>query len=730
MQEFEIEIGFKKLIVKMNDWAIQASASVLAQYGGTVVLATVTQAEQARAGIDYFPLMVEYDERFYAGGKIGGSRFVRREGKPSDEAILTARMIDRALRPLFDDAQRQDVQIVITVLSFDKENDPDIIALIAASLALTISPISFNGPIAAVRLGLRENALIANPTYKERDESSLDLVLAGQGSTLTMIEAGANEVSEDECKKAFREGSAIIEKLVEFQKTIATRLAKEKRPVVKPEQSAALRQFVQSFAGKRLQEGLFKTSDVEVKKSLSEIRAELIEKVYTEFGSDMFAQAIGFFYEEVKQGLKENVLRKDIRPDGRKPADLRNISCSVGILPRTHGSALFMRGMTHALSVVTLGAPGEERLIDTMEIEEKQRYMHHYNFPPFSVGEVGPFRGPSRRDLGHGYLAQRALEPVLPSLEEFPYTIRVVTEILSSNGSSAMASACGSSLALMDAGVPIKAPVAGIAMGLIYESEDNFKVLTDIQGPEDQEGEMDFKIAGTSKGITAMQMDMKLQGLPFSVLDRTLDQAREARLQILETMNKQIAVARATISPIAPRVFRLMIDPAKIRFVIGPGGEVINGIIAKTGVKIDIENDGTVFITSPDEDSGLKAKEIVEQIIHEYKEGDVVKGKVSSITDFGAFVEITPGKEGLVHVSELADRYVEKVSDIVSLGDEVEARVIGVDREGKIRLSLKKANNLSHSSSPSSQDRRRAPSLHHGSRPTHQRRDNKNGSRE
>lgn len=728
MQEFEIEIGSKNLIVKINDWAIQASASVLAQYGGTVVLATVTQAEQARPGIDYFPLLVEYDERFYAGGKIGGSRFVRREGKPSDEAILTARMIDRALRPLFNDAQRQDVQIVITVLSFDKENDPDIIALIAASLALTISPISFAGPIAAVRLGFLEGSFVINPTYQQREASALDLVLAGHGSLFTMIEAGANEIMEDECKRAFREGAAIIKKLVEFQKTIAAQFAKEKYPVVKQEESSALRQFVQSFAGKRLRDALFKGSDAEVKKSLSEIRRELLENVYTQFSSDMFSQATAFFYEEVKRSLKENVLRKDVRPDGRKPNELRAISCSVGILPRTHGSALFMRGMTHALSVVTLGAPGDERLIDTMEAEEKQRYMHHYNFPPFSVGEVGPFRGPSRRDLGHGYLAQRALEPVLPSLEEFPYTIRVVTEILSSNGSSSMASACGSSLALMDAGVPIKAAVAGIAMGLLYESEDNFKILTDIQGPEDQEGEMDFKIAGTLKGITAMQMDMKLQGVPFSVLDTALDEAKEARARILETMNKEIMQARAATSPIAPRVFRLTIDPAKIRFVIGPGGEVINGIIAKTGAKIDIENDGTVFITSPDESSGLKAKEIVEQITHEYKEGETIKGIVSSITDFGAFVEIVPGKEGLVHISELADKYVEKVSDIVSLGDMVEARIIGVDREGKIRLSLKKANNLSSMSSPSSQDKRRTP-LYHGSKTTHQRRNNKDGFR-
>lgn len=728
MQEFGIEIGSRNLTVKINDWAMQASASVLAQYGGTVVLATVTQAEQARAGIDYFPLMVDYEERFYAGGKIGGSRFVRREGRPSDDAILAARMIDRALRPLFDNAQRKDVQIVITVLSFDKENDPDIIALIAASLALTISPIFFTGPIAAIRLGLIEGSFVVNPTYKERSASSLDLVLAGHGSFFTMIEAGANEVSEDECKKAFREGVAIIEKLVEFQKTVAEKFAKQKYPVIKQEQSSALRQFVQSFVSKRLQEALFKTSDIELKKSLSEIRSELLEKVYAEFNSDMFPQATMFFYEEVGISLKENVLRNDIRPDGRKPNELRAISCEVGILPCAHGSALFMRGMTHALSVVTLGAPGDERLIDTMEIEEKQRYMHHYNFPPFSVGEVRPFRGPSRRDLGHGYLAQRALQPVLPSLEEFPYTIRVVTEILSSNGSSSMASACGSSLALMDAGVPIKAAVAGIAMGLLYKSEDDFKILTDIQGPEDQEGEMDFKIAGTLKGITAMQMDMKLRGIPFSVLDKTLDQAKSARIKILETMNKEIAQARASISPIAPRVFRITIDPAKIRFVIGPGGEVINGIIAKTGAKIDIENDGTVFITSPDEASGLKAKEIVEQITHEYKEGDTIKGRVSSITDFGAFVEITPGKEGLIHVSELADKYVEKVSDVVSLGDIVEARVIGVDREGKIRLSLKKANHLPHTSSPFSQDKRRPPSQY-GQRTTHQQRYNKNESR-
>lgn len=722
IKEFSIDIDSRNLIFKVTDWASQASGSVLAQYGDTVVLATATQTDKPRSGITYFPLLVDYDERFYAGGKIGGSRFVRREGKPSDEAILTARMIDRSLRPLFDQAERRDVQIIITVLSFDKENDPDVLALLASSLALTLSPISFEGPVGAVRLGLKDGNFIINPTYKEREEGSLDLVAAGHKDSITMIEARAKEVGEEKIKEAYRYASTLIHKLVEFQHSIAAQFPVAKIPVVQPPYEPSVAQFVASFSKKHLQSALFKPSDTAVKASLDEIHSRLLEEVEKEFGGDAFSQAGTLFYKEVKEVLKDQVLKNNIRPDGRKSDQLRSITCSVGVLPRTHGSALFMRGMTHALSVVTLGAPGEEKLIDTMEIEEKQRYMHHYNFPPFSVGEVAPLRGPSRRDLGHGYLAQRALEPVLPPLDDFPYTIRVVTEILSSNGSSSMASACGSSLALMDAGVPIRRAVAGIAMGLVYESENNFKVLTDIQGPEDQEGEMDFKIAGTSEGITALQMDTKLEGVPFSVLDATVDQAKKARNEILSVMNGIIASPRPDISPIAPRVFRLQINPAKIRFIIGPGGEMINDIIAKTGTKIDIEDDGTVFITAPDEASGIKAKTIVEQITREYKEGDVVKGKVSSIRDFGAFIELGPGKEGLVHVSELADHYVKNVDEVVSLGEIVEARVIGVDREGKIRLSLKQANRLTADTPRShtfpQRPVRRKDEISHGPRPT------------
>ncbi|MBI3273523.1 MAG: polyribonucleotide nucleotidyltransferase [Candidatus Colwellbacteria bacterium] len=695
MEEFSLPLGSKKIIFKVTDWASQASGSVIAQYGDTVVLAAATQSNQARSGIDYFPLLIDYDERFYAGGKIGGSRFIRREGRPSDEAVLTARMIDHALRPLFNQSERRDVQVVVTVLSFDKENDPDIPALLASSLALTLSSITFSGPAGALRLCLAENGnMVINPTYKEREASRGEITVAGIEGKVTTIEVKAKEVGEEEVKTALREGVKHITALTSFQQEIAKKFAPIKSPVITKEQPQSLIRFVREFSAKRLGSSLFRKSDIQVKESIDQLQRELLGEAAKEFGQELLSLSINLFYENVEKIMLEKVLKEGVRPDGRKVDELRSLEAQVGILPRTHGSALFKRGMTHALSVITLGAPGEERWIDTMEEEAKQRYMHHYNFPPFCVGEVSPLRAPSRRELGHGYLAQRALEAVLPSQKDFPYTIRVVSEILSSNGSSSMASACGSSLALMDAGVPITSAVAGVAMGLMYESPDSYKVLTDIQGPEDQNGKMDCKIAGTAKGITAVQMDTKLQGVPLEVLSQTLDQARKARLEILEVMTKAIEKPRSSLSPLAPRVFSLLVDPSKIRFVIGPGGETINRIIAKTGVKIDIEDDGTIFITSPDEAAGASAKEIIEQITRDFKEGDLVKGKVSGMVDFGAFVEIAPGKEGLVHISELADGYVKQVKDVVSLGDMVDVRVIGVDREGKIRLSIKQANRL------------------------------------
>lgn len=721
MRQFDIELGNKKLVFKITDWALQASGSVLVQCGETVVLATATQGEKAREGIDYFPLLVDYDERFYAGGKIGGSRFIRREGRPSDEAILTARMIDRSLRPLFEKEERRDVQVVITVLSFDKQNDPDIPALLASSLALALSPISFDGPVGGIRLGWKDDHLLINPTYEERASSTLDLVLAGADEKIIMVETEAHEVSEDHLRKIIREGNALITKLVEFQNDIVKTYAPLKHPVTKKEVPEHLLSFVNQFSRKKLKEALFRKNDTAVKESLSLLRSELLETAYSEFGQFSAPQILSLFEDALGKMMTEEVLKNKIRPDGRKPDELRPISCETGVLPRTHGSALFLRGMTHALSVVTLGAPGDERWIDSMESEEKQRYMHHYNFPPFSVGEVSPLRGPSRRDLGHGYLSRRAIEPVLPSSDEFPYTIRVVTEILSSNGSSSMASACGSSLALMDAGVPLKRAVAGIAIGLVYKSENDFMVLTDIQGPEDHSGEMDFKVAGTSEGITAIQMDTKLKGVPLAVLDAALDQGKKARLEILSIMDTVIAAPRQELSHYAPRVIRLTIDPSKIRFVIGPGGETINDIIAKTGVKIDIEDDGSIFITSPDESSGQKAKEIVEQITRDFKEGDVVKGKIAGIRDFGAFVEIAPGKQGLLHVSELSDQYVKDVRDILSLGQTVEARIIEISHEGKIRLSLKQAHRLQSPStralSPKGPGDRKPPH-HHARRNT------------
>lgn len=713
MEEFSLQLGAKKLIFKITDWASQASGSVIAQYGDTVVLATATRSTQARSGIDFFPLLIDYDERFYAGGKIGGSRFVRREGRPSDEAVLTARMIDHALRPLFNQNERRDVQVVVTVLSFDKENDPDIIALLASSLALSLSPIPFAGPTGGLRLAVIDGKYVPNPTYLQREDSSFELSLAGVEDKVTMVEVKGRQVPEEEVKKAFREGMKFINTLVAFQEEITKKYSSVKSAVATQEISSSLSRFVGEFSRRRLAASLFKKSDIQVKESLDGLQGELLENVAGEFGGEAIPQAVPLFYSNVEKVMQEKILKEGIRPDGRMVDELRPLSAQAGILPRTHGSALFKRGMTHALSVVTLGAPGEERWIDTMEEETKQRYMHHYNFPPFCVGEVSPLRAPSRRELGHGYLAQRALQAVLPSQKDFPYTIRVVTEILSSNGSSSMASACGSSLALMDAGVPIINPVAGVAMGLIYESLDSFKVLTDIQGPEDQNGKMDCKIAGTAKGITAIQMDTKLHGVPLEVLDITLDQAKKARLEILEVMATAIEKPRPSLSPFAPRVLLLRVDPSKIRFVIGPGGETINRIIEKTGAKIDIEDDGTIFVTSPDEAAGKSAKEMIEQITRDFKEGDLVKGKVSRMADFGAFVEIAPGKQGLVHVSELSEGYVKDVKDVVSLGDIVDARVIGIDREGKIRLSIKQANRLAESKGAAVPAKRRLDN-HHG----------------
>ncbi len=689
MKEYKLDLNGKTLSLKVDHIAEQANGSVWAQYGETVVLATVTQSKNLREGIDYFPLSVDYDERFYAVGKILGSRFVRRESRPSDEAILTSRMIDRTLRPLFDKDERHDVQVIITVLSFDKENDPDILSLIASSTAIAISDIPWNGPVGGVRIAKAEDDnLIINPTYKERENSLFDVTVSGKDNTINMIEAGANEALESDIEKVFDEGVKIIKQICDFQKNIAKEVGASKMQVIKKEVDKDLEKEVKKLAGFKLEQALFQKDKKELNTKLDELFNFVAEEIKDKFGADKLKDAFNILNKLKDNLIKNNILEKEIRPDGRAIDEIRPISFETGLLPRTHGSGLFTRGMTKSLNIVTLGSPGDEKLIEGMEIQEKKRYMHNYNFPPFSVGEASPLRGPSRRDIGHGALAEKALKPVIPNSDVFPYTIRTVSEILSSNGSTSMASTCSSTLALMDAGVPIKSPVAGISIGLVYESEDNYKLLTDISGIEDGSGHMDFKVAGTEKGITAMQLDIKIEGLPIKVLKEALERAKKMRLFIIKEMKKVINAPREDLSKFAPRVIILKIDPKKIGMVIGSGGKTINEIIDSTGVKIDIEDDGSVFITSENKESGEEAKKIVENLVKEFKEGDVIKGKVVTIVDFGAFVELSPGRDGLIHVSQMGNTFVKTVHDVLKEGQEVEVKVIGVDPSGKIKLKL------------------------------------------
>lgn len=690
MKQFSLDIAGKTFTFTFNDLASQADGSVLAQCGETIVLATVLQEQRVKGGASFFPFMVNYDERFYATGKILGSRFVRREGRPTDEAVLTGRMIDRSLRPLFAKNERRDTQVTTTILSFDRENDPDVLSLFAASLALGVSDIAFDGPLGAIRLGRIGGKFVVNPTYKEREARDVDFVVAGKRDLVTMIDGEAKEISEEDGVSLIKEAFAWFEKIIAFQETIIKEQGKQKRAPLPVLENSSLARMVKDFCRDNVSKAFKQKSDKDAKEALRTLRGVFQDHVAKEMGAEHLGPAFDRFDEEIEHSLQELILKEGRRPDGRAVDELRPLSAEVGIFKRTHGSSLFQRGLTHALSIVTLGAPGDERLMEGMEAEEKQRFMHHYNFPSFSVGEVSPPRAPSRRELGHGYLAQKAVEGMLPPVEEFPYTIRTVTEILSSNGSTSMASACGMSMALMDAGVPMKKPVAGVAMGLVYESNNRFAVLTDIQGPEDQEGQMDCKVAGTRDGITAIQLDTKLQGLPLAIMEKTFHDARVARLKILEVMEKAIARPRVQLSPFAPRLLVITVDPSKIRFIIGPGGETINGIVAKTGAKIDIEDDGMVFITAQDSEGANEAKAIIESITRDIKPGDVIKGKVSGIMDFGAFVQLTPAKDGLVHISELGEGYVKSAGDIVKLGQEVEVTVLDIDPQGKVRLSMRK----------------------------------------
>ena len=684
LRVYERTIGGRVLTMETGKLAGQADGAVLVRYGDTVVLVTACATEQPREGIDFFPLTIDYEERLYAAGKIPGS-FFRREGRPTTEAVLAARLTDRPLRPLFPKGFRNDVQIVVTVLSADQENSPDVLGTIGASTAVCISSIPFGGPVSAVHVGYVEGEYVVMPTFSQLKDSEIDLTVSSTGEAVMMVEAGATGVSEELILGAIRAGHEANQEIVALQNEIIRDVGKEKTPVTKPELGEAVRNEVAKFLEGKLEEIVAAVNREERDRSLGERREELLERLGETYAAE---QILAAFDERVKLQIRGSILEKDVRPDGRGLKEIRPISAEVGILPRTHGSGLFTRGQTQALTIATLGSASEEQRLDTLSPEDTKRFLHHYNFPPFSVGEVRRMGSPSRRDIGHGALAERAIEPVIPAEDEFPYTIRLVTEVLSSNGSTSMASVCGSTLALMDAGVPIKGPVAGIAMGLIKGDDGNYKILTDIAGLEDAMGDMDFKVAGTAGGITALQMDIKVKGITPEIMGEALEQAREARLEILGKMHETIAESRQELSRYAPRMYRIKIPQAKIGTVIGPGGRVIRSIIEETKCTIDVEDDGTVFIGSISEEAANRAMEIIQGLTKEVEVGQIFTGKVTRITNFGAFVELTPGgKEGLVRISELADYRVPSVEDVVKLGDEIMVQVIEIDSMGRVNLS-------------------------------------------
>ncbi len=699
---YDIEWGGRKLTISFGKFALQANASCTVQYGDTVVLATAVINNTLREGLGYFPLSVDYEEKLYAAGKIKGSRFIKREGRPTDEAILTSRMIDRAVRPLFPSWLMNDVQVVLTVLSVDKENDSDIPALIAASCALTVSNIPWTGPIAGIRVGRIDDEWVINPTFEAREKSKLDLIFANYQDKVIMVEAGAKEVPENIVYDAFVYGTKHMSPVQKLLETIQKDIGQEK--MVEPQTAIeedgeedadeTYLQLTKEFLGKHLTTHLFDTAHT-TKASRKEAITQLKEKLDAhlqekQVGKEKRKKALEAVWSAVETEITRAIIEDKKRVDGRKLTDIRTLVSEVGLLPRTHGSGLFSRGETQILSVITLGSPGDEQITESMESNGKKRYMHHYNFPGFSVGEVKPLRGPGRRDIGHGALAEKALIPVLPDKEAFPYTIRVVSETLGSNGSSSMASVCGSTLALMDAGVPLKRPVAGIAMGTASREErDEFTVLTDLQDLEDGKGGMDFKIAGTTEGVTAIQMDTKTSGLPLRVVEQALTQGIDARKEVLQNLASALAEPRADLSPYAPRIITLRIDPDKIRNVIGPGGKIINEIIDTLGVQIDIEKDGLVMITGTNAENAQKALEWVNNLTREAKPGETFEGTVTRIMNFGAFVEVLPGQEGLVHISELDWQHVPSVEDVVKVGDNITVKVLEIDDQGRINLSRK-----------------------------------------
>ncbi len=686
---FRTSVGPHELAVELTPLAEQANGRVLVRYGDTTVLVTAVMSKSQREGGDFFPLTVDYEEKFYAAGKILGSRFIRRESRPSEEAILTDRLIDRTIRPRFDLRMRNEVQVVATVLSLDDENDPDIPALLGASLALSLSDIPWDGPVAGVRIGRRNGEWLVNPSFQERAASELDLVASGTAGKINMIEAGAREVSEPDIAAALERAGEEISKLITFQRDIIAAAKPEKTAVKLFEISGQTRDGLVKNFSSRIGEALWVKEKTARNRTLATLKEEWLAYARAEFPESTPGQIEYLWEDELDAIVHRRIIESGERPDGRRPDELRPLAAQAGALPRVHGSGLFIRGETQALSTLTLGGPGDQQLIEGMEIRGKRRFMHHYNFPPYSTGEVKPMRGPGRREIGHGALAERALLPLIPPRETFPYTIRIVSEILSSNGSTSMASVCAASLALFDSGVPMGKAVAGVAMGLMMQDDSRYRILTDIQGPEDHYGDLDFTVAGTREGITALQRDVKIEGVSVGLLRETLEQARAARLQILETMAGAIPAPREELSPYAPRITVLKIDPEKIGSLIGPGGKMINSIIAATGVDIDVEDDGSVFVISERADGMERAVLLIKQVTRELKPGDLLEGTVSRIFDFGAMVEVGPKQEGLIHISELAPWHVARVEDIVKVGERIPVVVREIDEQGRLNLSLK-----------------------------------------
>ncbi|EGL81935.1 Polyribonucleotide nucleotidyltransferase [Caldalkalibacillus thermarum TA2.A1] len=689
---YEMEWAGKPLRFEVGKMAKQANGAVLARYGDTAVLCTVTASKEPK-DLDFFPLTVNYEERLYAVGKIPGG-FIKREGRPSEKAVLASRLIDRPIRPLFPDGFRNEVHVISTVLSVDQDCSPEITAMIGSSLALMISDIPFAGPIAGVNVGRIGDELIINPTWQQLEKSDINLIVAGTQQGINMVEAGADEVPEEIMLEAMLRGHEEIQKLVNFQLEITKEVGKEKMEVELYEVAPEIEQAVEAFTKDRLLDVILVKEKKAREEAIQALKDETVQHISESIAEDdeerekKLKDVEIVFDSLLKKEVRRLITVEKIRPDGRKSDEIRSISCEVGLLARTHGSGLFTRGQTQALSVCTLGALGDVQILDGLGVEESKRFMHHYNFPPFSVGEARPPRAPGRREIGHGALGERALEPVIPSEEEFPYTIRLVSEVLESNGSTSQASICASTLALMDAGVPIKAPVAGIAMGLVKEG-DQITILSDIQGIEDALGDMDFKVAGTKKGVTALQMDIKIDQLSKEILVKALEQARKGRLYILDKMLAVIDQPRKELSTYAPKIKTMRISPEKIRDVIGPSGRMINQIIDETGVKIDIEQDGRLYIASPDVNMIKKAQQMIENIVRDVEVGETYLGKVKRIEKFGAFVEILPGKEGLVHISQLAEGRVNRVEDVVKIGDDILVKVTEIDEHGRVNLSRK-----------------------------------------